>query len=115
MTVTRRDFAKSMFIIKNNKGTKKFKEVMRRLIINDLGVVEMCDAVLVNYTGEKIAGTVHEVGHAWELGIPTVLVSSCEVEDIPGWFLGLFDYRCDNFEKAVEILREIRQKLSFRR
>lgn len=69
----------------------RYKAAMRRIIDLDLCAVASSDGVICRWNGERTAGTTHEVGYAFQLGLPCYLVTSIEEKDILGWFLACFD------------------------
>jgi nucleoside 2-deoxyribosyltransferase len=80
-------------ILKEIKSSNlpKYVEIMRNIIKLDLELVDQANCLVVKWDGETIAGTIHEVGHAYEKGIPCFLVTRLTDQEIPGWFLALFD------------------------
>jgi nucleoside 2-deoxyribosyltransferase len=69
----------------------RYKAAMRHIIDLDLCAVENSDGIICRYNGEATAGTIHEVGYAFQLHIPCYLVTNLEEKDILGWFLACFD------------------------
>lgn len=65
-------------------------DIMRKLIDLDLKLLTGVNMVIVKWDGEKMSGTIHEVGKAYELKIPTYLVTTKSFQDIPGWFAACF-------------------------
>jgi len=68
----------------------KYVKIMRKLIELDLNFVKTLDLVIVNWEGQRMSGTVHEVGYAYQIGKPCYLVTSKSPEEVPGWFLACF-------------------------
>lgn len=90
-----------------DKPSEFVMDTMHRLMVADLYAVEMSDYILVQYAGEKISGSAHECGKAWELGKKCLLVNKCKsIHDIPLWFLACFDNIFDSLEEAVNYVVE---------
>ena len=85
---------------------EKYISIMRQFIKQDLDFVDAVDIIIVRWEGQKTAGTVHEVGHAFEQGKPCYLVSSVPNEDILGWFLACFTKRFFSLKELIEFLKE---------
>lgn len=77
---------------------------MRTVIAVDLALVEEADFLLVRFDGEPTAGTIHEVGHAYRLGIPCYLITGLERKNILSWFLACFDGVFHSLEVAIPII-----------
>ena len=84
----------------------RYKHVMRTIIKLDLQAVEACDILLCKFNGEKTAGTIHEVGHAYyNLGIPCFLVSELTTRNILGWFLACFEQHAPSLDILMPIIK----------
>jgi nucleoside 2-deoxyribosyltransferase len=68
----------------------KYIEIIRSFIKMDLKFVETVDMLIVKWEGENTAGTIHEVGYAYQIGTPCYLVTSQPLHEVPGWFLSCF-------------------------
>lgn len=77
----------------------RYKVAMRRIIDLDLCAVASSDGIICKWNGERTAGTTHEVGYAFQLGLPCYLVTSVEEKDILGWFLACFDEHAKTLEE----------------
>ena len=89
---------------KNN--VPKYVKIMRQLIDLDLNFVETLDLLVVNWEGQRMSGTVHEVGYAYQLGKPTYLVTTRPSEEIPGWFLACFTEVFGHVDELIAHLKE---------
>lgn len=85
---------------------EKYISIIRQFIIQDLKFVEEVDIVIARWEGQPTAGTVHEVGHAFEKNKPYYLVSSLPNEEILGWFLACFTKKFSTLKELVEFLKE---------
>jgi len=94
--------------IKELKKTdiNKYIKIIREFIKQDLKFIDNSDMVIVKWNGERSSGTFHEVGHAYEIGKPTYLVSSLSNENILGWFLACFTKRFYNLNELVRYLKD---------
>lgn len=82
----------------------EYKEMMREIIDQDLYFVETVDFIVVHWNGERMSGTVHEVGKAYEIGKPVYLVTPKEFSEVPGWFLGCFTEQFHTLEALTHYL-----------
>lgn len=83
----------------------KYIEILREFIRMDLKFVENVDMIVVRWEGERTAGTIHEVGKAYEIGKPVYLVTSLDPMDIPGWFLACFTERFKTLKELTQYIR----------
>jgi nucleoside 2-deoxyribosyltransferase len=81
-------------------------QVMRKLIDLDLNFVETLDLIVVRWEGERMSGTVHEVGHAYEIKKPVYLVTSKSWEEVPGWFLACCSSMFHSLEELISYLKQ---------
>jgi nucleoside 2-deoxyribosyltransferase len=95
----------SMKSLKKN-DIEKYISIMRQFIKQDLLFVDTVDMIVVRWEGQPTAGTIHEVGHAFEIGKPCYLVSSLPNEEILGWFLACFTKKFSSLKELIEFLRE---------
>lgn len=84
----------------------KYIEIMRQFIDADLQFVESVDMLIVRWEGERTAGTVHEVGHAYQIGTPCYLVTSKKPIEVPGWFLACFTKYFPSLKALVQYLKQ---------
>jgi len=100
--------------IKKNINVKELKKtdidkyisIIREFIKQDLKFVDTVDMIIVRWEGQPTAGTIHEVGHAFEQRKPCYLVSSLPNEDVLGWFLACFTKRFYSLKELVEFLKD---------
>jgi len=69
----------------------EYIKIMRQLKEMDLNIVQNVDAVICNWNGEMMSGTVGEAQHATFHGVPVFLVTKKPLSDVPGWFLSCCD------------------------
>lgn len=81
-----------------------FKEVTRKIIDADIGLVEHSDLFICKYEGERMSGTPSEATYAYLRGIPTYLITHLPLQEIPGWFLGCFDHE---FVDEIELIKHL--------
>ena len=86
----------------NREG--EYINLMRKIIERDLGFVEEADVLVGRWEGERMSGTIHEVGYAYQLGKPIYLISTQPITVIPGWFLAC----CT---KRFQTVQEVRKRL----
>ena len=84
----------------------EYIEVMRGFINMDLNFVTTLDFLIVNWKGERMSGTVHEVGYAYQLGKPSYLVTTKDFHEIPGWFAACFTKIFSNSGELMSFLKE---------
>jgi len=84
-----------------------FVRVMRKLIELDLNFVETVDLIVVRWEGERMSGTIHEVGHAYIHNKPVYLVTSKPTIEVPGWFLACFSSVFHSLEELIDYLRQV--------
>jgi len=84
----------------------RYIEILREFIRMDLEFVETVDLVIVRWEGEQTAGTIHEVGKAYEIGKPAYLVTSLKPVDVPGWFLACFT---QTFTSLKDLIKHVKQ------
>ena len=65
----------------------EYIKIMRQFIEQDLKFVNEVDLLVINWTGEKMSGTIGEAQEAYLNNCPVYLVTNQPVEEIPGWFL----------------------------
>lgn len=90
-----------------------YVRAVRDIIDADLQVLNDCDAVVTLWDGTWSAGTMHEVGHAFEYGIPVYIVSEIAPELIPGWFLSCATAIGRSLEEVIEYIKENKCSSSF--
>ena len=81
-------------------------QVMRKIIDLDLNFVETLDFIVVSWEGERMSGTVHEVGHAYEIKKPVYLVTSKPWEEVPGWFLACCSSMFHSLDELIAYLKQ---------
>jgi nucleoside 2-deoxyribosyltransferase len=89
-----------------SKDIDKHIEIIRQFIKQDLKIVEKSDMLIVKWEGQPTAGTIHEVGYAYQLGKPCYLISKCSNMEILSWFLACFTKKFYSFEEFKNFLKE---------
>jgi nucleoside 2-deoxyribosyltransferase len=82
-------------------------QVMRKIIDLDLNFVETLDFLVVRWEGERMSGTVHEVGHAYEIKKPVYLVTSKPWTEVPGWFLACCSSMFHSLDELIAYLKQV--------
>lgn len=89
-----------------NTNIKKYIKIMRQFIAMDLNFVQQSDFLIAKWNGEQTTGTVHETGYAYQLRIPTYLVTSVPTNQIPGWFLACFTKIFASLDELIKFLKK---------
>ena len=71
----------------NDFTLPEYVNITRKLIARDLKFVENADFLVCYWDGEKMAGTIHEVGYAYQIETPVFLITPRALHEGPGWFL----------------------------
>lgn len=88
------------------KSLDDFKKAFRQnVILPDLAAMDFCDAVVVRWDGEFIAGTAHECGRAFMRKQPVMLVTPRSFIEVPNWLLACCSVEFHTLDELVEYLR----------
>lgn len=80
--------------------------ITRKLIARDLKFVERADFLVVYWDGEKMAGTIHEVGYAYQLRKMVYLITPRDLSEVPGWFLSCCSYTFRDINEFIKFYGE---------
>jgi hypothetical protein len=83
-----------------------FNKLFDRVKRIDLTTVCLSDLVIVNWHGEKSAGTISEVDLAWLQDIPRFLITDRPNSEIMSWFLASFTQVFSSVYECIDYLKE---------
>ena len=81
-----------------------YTKYVKEFIKMDLKFVENVDMLVCKWDGEKITGTVHEIGYAYQLGKPVYLITTVDFVDMAGWLIGCVSKIFSSFEEFKDYL-----------
>lgn len=74
-------------------------------IMKQLRVIQLCDAILINYIeGKETWGTPVEMFWAYLNGVPVVTWSITDPDNLPPYLLVFSDYICEDIEEGLRRL-----------
>jgi nucleoside 2-deoxyribosyltransferase len=80
----------------------EYINITRQLIARDLKFVERADFLVVYWDGEKMAGTIHECGYAYQLNKLIFLITPRDLSEVPGWFLSCCSYTFHDINEFIQ-------------